>query len=527
MKNIITDNSENIKNTFKISSFEYICHHCTNIIQNQSYLTCSNKFCLKNYCFSCLIYFYQKTTSSINFIQKISFSSWKCPSCERKCLCNKCKYMISSITTDNEIQNKNNDFLGKKISSDAELIMWLSNGEDTSIDTQNVKFPFVPLNSKIKSKLFDKLIKIAKQCELFYRHKCKNEYIKKNCSNCFETNFHQNDLLRFFNYETFLYYMKYLFLICNKIVCYSKDNFNKNKNYFEELFKKFKKKEEIWTFKDTKIICKQCMYFLINKPNFFQNIKEVFLQKEKKIFLLDNNIELNENKNNENFINNNKKYNINEEEKIIDSILISKKIFNVSKIPKCKYQHNINKEIKNNIIINYNNHNNNIYNTLIFKNEFKVNNSIIDINPIQYPFINNFLLNNNIKYSNNFSSVDCNYIQSLILGLNKEMIDILSIVNLSKNDNDKIKYFSEVDLLNQKIINYFKIIEEAVLSNLNFLNNILFKNNIIMEDNKEYIEIKPKIIRLIIDNKKYLSLLNCLKISYLNIEDIFIKNLFK
>ena len=136
-------------------------------------------------------------------------------------------------------------------------------------------------------------------------------------------------------------------------------------------------------------------------------------------------------------------------------------------------------------------------------------------------------MNNNIKYSNNFSSVDCNYIQSLILGLNKEMIDILSIVNLSKNDNDKIKYFSEVDLLNQKIINYFKIIEEAVLSNLNFLNNILFKNNIIMEDNKEYIEIKPKIIRLIIDNKKYLSLLNCLKINYLNIEDIFIKNLFK
>ena len=541
MKNIIAEKSENIQNTFgnPSKSFEYLCHHCSNIIQNHKEFTCSNNFCSKKYCFSCLASFYQKKTDSNDSIKNNIFSVWKCPSCEGKCLCNKCISKNSSSTTEAEEQHKSNDFLGKKISSDAELIMWLSNGENKSIDAQNVKFPFVPLNSKIKSKLFDKLIKIAKQCELFYRHKCKNEYIKKNCSNCFETNFHQNDLLRFFNYETFLYYMKYLFLISNKIVAYSKENFNKNKSDFEELFKKFKKKEEIWAFKDTKIICKQCMYFLINKPNFFKNIKDIFLKKEKKIFLLDNSIELNINKKNDNidYIKNNNKDTkniINNETKNIDYMLTSKKVFSVNKIPKKKYQNNIKKEVSNNIIINYNNHNSNIINNLIFKNELKINNnSIFDVNSISnsihYPFINNFLMNYNIYNLNKSSSIDNNYIQSLFFGLKNNMTAILGMVELCKKDNDKEKHFYEIILLNEKIIYYFKLIEEAVLSNMNLLNKLLFKINIVSKentDNIENIETKKKLTGLIADNKNFLSLINNLNFNYSNIEDIFIKNLF-
>ena len=524
MKSIITEKSENIQNTFSIPSFECLCHHCSNLIPNQRVFTCSNKFCSKKYCISCLGSFYQKTTNSIYFSKNNNYSFWKCPSCEGKCLCKKCILKHSFTKTNSEVQNRNNDFLGKKISSDAELIMWLSNGEDTDIDAQNVRFPFVPLNSKIKSKTFDKLIKIAKQCELFYRHKCKNEYIKKNCSNCFETNFHQNDLLRFFNYEIFLYYMKYLFLITNKIVAYSKENFNKNKNDFEELFKKFKKKEEIWAFKDKKIICKQCMYFLINKPNFFQNIKEIFLRKEKKIFLEDGNIELNESKKYEIYFN--IKNQLNKEVMKNDSFWMSKKFFDVNKIQQYKNKNNINKEVNNNIIINYNNQNSNVFNTLVFRNEFKINNnSIYNANPMSsrnfFPFINNCIMinNNNINYLNNSLCIDCNYIQLLLYGLQKELTAILGIIDLSKKDNDKLKYFSEFNSLNQKIIDFFKLIDEAVLSNLNFLNDALFKNNL----TKERIEIKQKLVGLIIDNRKFLYIINCLKYNFFNTENIYIK----
>ena len=540
MKNLITEKSETIQNNFSIPLYEYFCHHCCNKIINQQQLTCSNKYCSNIYCTSCLIKFYQKHSSYINSVQQtISQKMWKCPACEGKCLCVKCKSKHPSTIAETEEQNKNNNYCAKKYLSDAELIMWLSTGEDTSIDTQNVKFPFVPLNSKIKSKVFDKLIKIAKQCELFYRHKCKNEYIKKNCANCFETNFHQNDLLRFFNYETFLYYMKYLFFVSNKIVAYSKENFNNNKNDFEELFKRFKDKQEIWLFKDTKILCKQCMYYLINKPNFFENIKGIFLRQEKKFYLLNNNIELNENEeeNKNNHINIDSKQNLNikYKNKTIDAILISKKIFKIEKIPKYNDIKNIysitNQQNKpnNNIIINYNNHNNNIFNTLLFNNELKFNNTpIFGINT----FGNSFQNPININYLNDLqsiNSINSKYIQSLFLGLEKEMADILKIVDLSKKDNNKLNYLSQAYILNQKIIYYFKVIENCVISNLKFLNNINLKYNINvnMNNNNIFIEINQKVNKLIEDNNRFFPLLNSLKFNYLNIENAFIKMLFQ
>ena len=147
------------------------------------------------------------------------------------------------------------NFLGKKISSDAELVIWLSSDENKKINMQNVKFPFAHMNYKLKEKDFDKLIKTAKQCELLYRHKCKNEYIHKCCLNCDETNFHQNDLIRFINIDTFFNYMKYIFLVSNNIVAYSKENFNNNKNDFEKLLNNFKETKEKGKFTGAKILC--------------------------------------------------------------------------------------------------------------------------------------------------------------------------------------------------------------------------------------------------------------------------------
>ena len=522
MKNIIIEKSKNIPNALIIPSQDNFCIHCSNLLQNRQYLTCSNQDCSSKYCVSCLINFYQKNDKDINsFLKNSSLSDWKCPSCEGKCLSNKSKSSYhSSMTNETENGSKNNSFSGKKISSDAELIMWLSSNEEKPIDTRNVKFPFIPLNSKIKSKVFDKLIKIAKQCELFYRHKCKNEYIKKNCSNCFEINFHQNDLLRFFNYETFLYYMKYLFLVSNKIVDYSKENFNRNKNDFEQLFQRFKDKKEIWIFKDTKIICKQCMLFLINKPNFFENIKNIFLKREKKFSLSNNIIELNEQENNINNIDNS---NNNE---YFDSIEInSKKVFKIIKQPKNR---NFNdKNNNNNIIINYNKNNNNIYNTLILNNEFKFGNFPflglnIFGNPIYSPFFSS-------KYNdlNNLSIFNSNSVQTYFLGLKQELVELLKMVDLSKINNNKVMYLPDIELINQKIMNYFKLIENSICSNLRFLNISILKNGIYLKNNIEFIEIRAKLFDLIIESKNSISLLNSLKFKYLTAINTFIKDLFQ
>ena len=74
---------------------------------------------------------------------------------------------ISPNPAENE---PSNNFLGKKLSGDAELISWLSGVE---MKNKNLKDDegLDENNSKIKKKLRNKLIKNAKKCELYFIHR--------------------------------------------------------------------------------------------------------------------------------------------------------------------------------------------------------------------------------------------------------------------------------------------------------------------------------------------------------------------
>lgn len=282
MEVLISDKSIEEEKEKDQSSKFFFCHKCSQVKSKNQLLLCSNQKCGSFFCFSCIMDTFNKGIDYINEIKTDKVNTWKCLNCQNNSKKN--TPFQPKIKDSNSNSNCNQtEFLGKKLSGDAELITWLSSGRKNEINLENVKFPFLPSNSKIKSKLREKLIKVAKQCEHFYRHKCKNEYIKKQCINCSMYNFHQNDLLRFFNYEIFLFYMKYLFLVSNKIMCYSKKDFNRNKEELDLLFEKLKKKKEIWVFNKAKIICKFCMFTLVNKPNFFQVIKELF-QKQEEVY---------------------------------------------------------------------------------------------------------------------------------------------------------------------------------------------------------------------------------------------------
>ena len=65
---------------------------------------------------------------------------------------------ISSVTKENSPSSKS--FIGKKLSGDAELILWLSGKE---LNNKNIKEEegFSEINSKIKKKLIKKLYKNA------------------------------------------------------------------------------------------------------------------------------------------------------------------------------------------------------------------------------------------------------------------------------------------------------------------------------------------------------------------------------
>ena len=176
--------------------------------------------------------------------------------------------------------NPPDNFIGKKLTGDAELISWLSGIE---INNKNSKEDegLEENNSKIKKKLKNKLIKNARKCEFYFKPKCENEeLVCAQCAYCLKKYFNYNELIRFVNFDDFIHYLKYMFYLSDKVTCYSIINYKSNKKSFDLLFSKFKKKEEKWDFNQEKILCKLCMLKLINKPEFMKKMKSILLHGE-------------------------------------------------------------------------------------------------------------------------------------------------------------------------------------------------------------------------------------------------------
>ena len=433
-----------------------------------------------------------------------------------------------------------NKFLGKKLTGDAELISWLSGRE---MNNKNIKDEegYDENNSKIKKKLKNKLIKNAKKCELYFIHKYPDEEcIYTQCTYCLKKNFNHNELIRFINFDDFAHYLKYIFYLSDKVICYSVNTFKTNKKEFDLLFSKFKQKEEKWNFKQEKIICKLCMFKLINKPDFIQKIKKIFLkgenEKSYKINEGDLIIELNldENKNNSksNFVvekikNNdiNKSHKVNENKKQINN---NNYIYNYNQgysFPYFPYYNYYNPNCFNiynssNININIRN-NNKIINNFYTNNhplielceKVKNNNEIRDINPNQ---INNYW--QNIFFFNHNRIID------LCVETKKEIIYLMSYMKALNNNQNIIKDKNEYqyDITNKRKERTILLLNKIISSievNINYLNS--FTNDL---QNCKDIN-KNIIIDLINDNKNNFIKINDAIGMYISSINLYMKNL--
>ena len=436
----------------------------------------------------------------------------------------------------NEKSKTTNKFLGQKLTGDAELISWLSGIE---INNKNVKDDegFDENNSKIKKKLKNKLIKNAKKCELYFIHKYPDEEcIYSQCTYCLKKNFNHNELIRFMNFDDFAHYLKYIFYLSDKVICYSVNNFKSNKKNFDSLFSKFKKKEEKWNFNQEKIICKLCMFKLINKPDFIQKIKKIFLKGE-----------------------NEKSYNINEGDIIIELNIDenknnSKSNFVVEKIKNNDinknhkiYENKNKRQIKNNYNQRYSFPNNNNYNNPNCFNIYNSNNININIRN-NNKIINNFYTNNNpfielckkIKNNNEIKDINPNQINNywqalftfnhnkiidLCIEIKKEINQLMSymtklnnnqINNKDKNEHEYIIYYSK-----QRTIGLLNDIIQSIIININYLDAFTqdLKNS--KDGNKNIL------IELINNNKNNYNKIKQTIGIYINGVNLYMKNLNK
>ena len=378
-----------------------------------------------------------------------------------------------------KIEKKKEDtFLGKKINSDADLISWLSGKE---INQKTTEERLVPneLNFKVKKKLRNKLIKNAKKCELYFvQHHQNKEYINIKCMYCLKDIFNHNELLKFTKFGEFIYYLKYIFYLSDKVFSYSLTNFKNNKKESDILFSKFESKEENWIFNFDKYICKLCIFKLINKPNFIEKIKEIFLEGKNEMGIIDEHIIVeikNEEKDNE------KKKN--------KSIKIMKDKINIP-----NYTNNINININNTNIINNNfNDYNESSDSLIYQAFYNlyekiINNSIEDINKEE---INIFW--NKMFYINHNKIIDeCSQIifemENMYYYL-KNTNPINEDQNIKNAKNIIINQFSYkiifllnnifefTNITNNCLIKYQSAYPNFFINTFNILQNIINQNN--------------------------------------------------
>ena len=455
----------------------------------------------------------------------------------------------------NEKNKTHNNFIGKKLSGDAELILWLS-GVEMNNKNEKEDEGFEEINSKIKKKLRNKLIKNAKKCELYFIQKYPGEEcINIQCDYCLKRNFNHNELIRFVNFDDFMYYLKYIFYLSDKVICYSINSFKSNKKNFDSIFSKFNKKEEKWEFDQEKIICKQCMLKLINKPNFIEKIKSIFLNKENEksynINYGDIIIELNSDKNS-------KCENKNDENEKLNFVV--EKYSNNSKNKKHKTI-NDNIKINNMNISNYNYYNNrsfdsfNKYNNPNYLNIYNSNNINININlKRDNKIINSYLDNNEynslfyfyneIKNRNNNINnlipnepnsywqqlIFCNHykILNLCQELKNEINNFKNFINHINAENDDMekkeknnnKFFQNfIEKSKDKTLLLLKEIGNCIAINHNYINEFL---NVIFNIENDYKNNSSQLIKLIYDNNYNITYIHKIYFLYNDIVNLYL-----
>ena len=416
--------------------------------------------------------------------------------------------------------NPPDNFIGKKLTGDAELISWLSGIE---INNKNSKEDegLEENNSKIKKKLKNKLIKNARKCEFYFKPKCENEeLVCAQCAYCLKKYFNYNELIRFVNFDDFIHYLKYMFYLSDKVTCYSIINYKSNKKSFDLLFSKFKKKEEKWDFNQEKILCKLCMLKLINKPEFMKKMKSILLHGENEKsyninegdIIIELNSNENKNKNNKsNFVvekykNNSKNKNHKTYEK--NKKQINNNINYIPRPPFPQYNYNnpnyLNIYNSNNINININ-HDNKIINNYYPNNSLlelceKSKNNQLEIKDINQNQINSYW--HQLFFINHNKVVDiCKEIKIEIAHLHNYMR--IAIQKLLDKEKFNLEYQiipvsrSRTLYLFTQIINYIDINKNYFNVFLNDLNSYQNKENdakilyeLIKENSKNFLKIK-------------------------------------
>ncbi len=327
---------EDLELTNENKKIYYMCHYCQKLKKINQVINCTDDDCQEGFCKECIEKYFHNIINLKELLEEVNENGWICFKCQKLCECDLCskiknqqillntekKNFKYNLNTQNELLNeaklfynlKNNiklnteneksdnllifennkifDFLNdkninekksneknekKKNNENKEKNRKKSNKESSLIDKnsekKNIKQNIIQSKNKIGKRLKLQLLKTAKLCEHFYRHKCKCQYFKKECIICSKNEHHINELLRFKNSKDFINYLRYIFLYNNEITDYKHENFKKNKKELLNFYQDFERGIILWSFNSPKIICKCCILNIVNEKNALERFK--------------------------------------------------------------------------------------------------------------------------------------------------------------------------------------------------------------------------------------------------------------
>ena len=318
----------------------YMCHYCKKLKKINEVINCTDDDCQEGFCKECIEKYFHNIINLKELLEDTNENGWICFKCQKLCQCDLCsqiknqnnllnfeknnlKYNLNSqnellneanlfINMKNknkintEIEKSNNlyifennkifDFLNdknlndkkskginakKKKTVNKEKIINKPTNErsliNKDLEQNNIKKTIIQSKNKIGKRQRKKLIKIAKLCEHFYKHKCKCQYFKKECIICGKSEHHINELLRFKNSKDFINYLRYIFLCNYEIIDYTHENFKKNKKELLNFYQDFERGIILWRFNTPKIMCKFCILNIVNEKNALERFKNYLI----------------------------------------------------------------------------------------------------------------------------------------------------------------------------------------------------------------------------------------------------------
>lgn len=208
---------------------------------------------------------------------------WKCFRCIGVCKCKFCKRERQYLNTVEKNKNNQNINYKKIIQINKNCYIYEMENIDNNYNSHKIgqaknKNNFEEKNTN-NNVIYSQLIPYKSKCENHFQGKTMEEMQNEKCCLCLQPLFHNNDLVYFDNFDTFLHYLKFAYTYMDNILMNDDNVFINNRKELLDYYNKYFTTNNSYGQKNISHpiqICKLCLIKYMNLPHSFYLFLKTF-----------------------------------------------------------------------------------------------------------------------------------------------------------------------------------------------------------------------------------------------------------